>query len=474
MELDEKYQLIALKVVIFCWYAASACLMPYQTIHMKMLGITVEETAIVYTVLPFAQILASPMAGFIADKIGNYKPVLCISLIGTIITSFAMMVMPSSGDPDRLQSEEEKVRHQTLYGIYFTIRILFAISSGTVFNMLDSTAVALAEKLKSNFGVIRFWGILGTGLFSPICGGLVDYLNVGRDEYSINYSPTFYFFNFFILLTLISSLLLNIEVAAPPKNMLGNVKKLLKSFPVWILFVIIFILGTLWGFVESYLFWYLLDLGAPKLLLGFTLTTGALISLPFLVSAEWFVKKFGYANLMIIALAFYFIRCFGYSLISSPYWCFPFEAMEVFTYHLMWVAAITYSAELAPEGLRATMIGCVGSLHYGIGRASGSMIGGTLMAVFNARLAFRYLGIVAGVSTILYTICYYAYLRKYDPPSLGGAKANIATESNTTDDCKVAVELNKEPQPNGTSNDNIELGERCNTQEQPLSSTSID
>lgn len=56
--------------------------------------------------------------------------------------------------------------------------------------------------------------------------------------------------------------------------------------------------------------------------------------------------------------------------------------MEVFTYHLMWVAAITYSAELAPEGnqllesfvyyltmlitgLRATMIGCVGSLHYG-------------------------------------------------------------------------------------------------------------
>ena len=107
--------------------------------------------------------------------------------------------------------------------------------------------------------------------------------------------------------------------------MLGNVKILLKSFPVWILFVIIFILGTLWGFVESYLFWYLLDLGAPKLLLGFTLTTGALISLPFLVSAEWFVKKFGYANLMIIALAFYFIRCFGYSLISSPYWCFPFE-----------------------------------------------------------------------------------------------------------------------------------------------------
>lgn len=72
---------------------------------------------------------------------------------------------------------------------------------------------------------------------------------------------------------------------------------------------------------------------------------------------------------MIIALGFYFIRCFGYSLIQSPFWCFPFEvshksflnkcvieniphlqAMEAFTYHLMWVAATVYSAELAPEG----------------------------------------------------------------------------------------------------------------------------
>lgn len=39
--------------------------------------------------------------------------------------------------------------------------------------------------------------------------------------------------------------------------------------------------------------------------------------------------------------------------------------MEVFTCHLMWIAASMYSSQLAPEGLRATVLGVIGSLHYG-------------------------------------------------------------------------------------------------------------
>ena len=168
------------------------------------------------------------------------------------------------------------------------------------FTLLDATSIALCEKHGTSFGKVRFWGILGTGLFSPICGWLVDRLSQGLGEFETDYSPTFYFFNFFVLLTLIFSTILDIQVEPPPKNMLGNIWKLLQSFPIWVLFVVIFILGTLWGFVESFLFWYLLDLQAPKILLGLTLTTGALISLPFLITSKWFVLKLGNENIMIL------------------------------------------------------------------------------------------------------------------------------------------------------------------------------
>jgi MFS family permease len=71
-----------------------------MTIHMRQLGITVEETAFVYAILPLTQIFGGPISGFIADKIGNYKPVLLISLILCIVSSITIMFVPTSGDPN--------------------------------------------------------------------------------------------------------------------------------------------------------------------------------------------------------------------------------------------------------------------------------------------------------------------------------------------------------------------------------------
>ena len=155
---------------------------------------------------------------------------------------------------------------------------------------------------------------------------------------------------------------------------------------------------------------YLLDLKAPKYLLGLTLTVGAVIGLPFLHSSEWFMDKAGRVNLLILAQFVYMIRFVGYSFIQNPWFCIPFEAMEAFTLHLMWVAAVTYAASLTPPGLTATIQGTVGSIHYGVGRGLGSFIGGGLMAAFGARIAFRSMGIGAGVCAIVYATFHYSKL----------------------------------------------------------------
>jgi hypothetical protein len=51
----------------------------------------------------------------------------------------------------------------------------------------------------------------------------------------------------------------------------------------------------------------------------------------------------------------------------SAWWCFPFEALESLSVHMMWVAAATYCAILAPKGLLATLIGVIGMAHFSIG-----------------------------------------------------------------------------------------------------------
>lgn len=99
---------------------------------------------------------------------------------------------------------------------------------------------------------------------------------------------------------------------------------------------------------------------------------------------------------------------------SDAWWCFPFEAMESLSCHLMWVAAATYCAILAPKGLLATLIGVLGMAHFSLGRGSGSFCGGFLIGHVGTREAFRYMGLLA----VLGGCCYYAihllWLKKFD------------------------------------------------------------
>lgn len=52
----------------------------------------------------------------------------------------------------------------------------------------------------------------------------------------------------------------------------------------------------------------------------------------------------------------------------DPWWVFPFEAIESLAVHLMWVAAATYCALLAPKNLLATLIGVIGMSHFSLGK----------------------------------------------------------------------------------------------------------
>lgn len=95
-----------------------------------------------------------------------------------------------------------------------------------------------------------------------------------------------------------------------------NVADLFKYREVLVFLMMIFIMGNMWGFVESYLFIFLDELHAPKSLLGLTLTVGSLAGLPFLWSAETLVAKAGRVNILVLAFLLYFVRFFGYSYIT--------------------------------------------------------------------------------------------------------------------------------------------------------------
>lgn len=250
-------------------------------------------------------------------------------------------------------------------------------------------------------------------IFSPITGALID-LNSRRLGYT-DYSAAFYTFDVLLIVSAIAVFMMPLGKKLPADNIFRDLLNIFKMPALVIFLMFLFILGNLWGFIESYLFFYLRDLGAPNYLLGITVTVGTISSLPFLYGADNITRKIGHINVIIIAFFAHAVRLVGYSVIESAWWCFPFEAMESLSVHLMWVAAATYCATLAPKSLLATLIGVCGMAHFSIGRGSGSFLGGNIIAKFGIRQSFRLVGLVAVVSGITYAALHLIWLRYITP-----------------------------------------------------------
>lgn len=52
---------------------AYGVLLPYTSVHMKSLGMSVEETGAVYGIASVVGVLVPFFIGMVADKLGNFK-----------------------------------------------------------------------------------------------------------------------------------------------------------------------------------------------------------------------------------------------------------------------------------------------------------------------------------------------------------------------------------------------------------------
>ena len=68
-----KPELIWVKIIFFLQSASLVTLYPYISLHMRSLGFTMEDASIVNSIIPVADIFGPPLAGVLADKMGNFR-----------------------------------------------------------------------------------------------------------------------------------------------------------------------------------------------------------------------------------------------------------------------------------------------------------------------------------------------------------------------------------------------------------------
>ena len=79
----------------------------------------------------------------------------------------------------------------------------------------------------------------------------------------------------------------------PAKKVFKNLWKLILKPHIFMFLFIFFICGSVWGFLEAYLFWFLEDLGSTKLTMGLSLAVGTIAGVPLTIGSAFIIGRLG-------------------------------------------------------------------------------------------------------------------------------------------------------------------------------------
>ncbi|WAQ98165.1 MFSD6-like protein [Mya arenaria] len=91
-------QLLPVKLMYFFFMAGT--LLPFIPVYMRQLGLSAEETGIIYGVMPFVAFFVRPLIGVLADKIQRHKAVLIVCVLLTGVMYDLLLLTPAKQTHD--------------------------------------------------------------------------------------------------------------------------------------------------------------------------------------------------------------------------------------------------------------------------------------------------------------------------------------------------------------------------------------
>ncbi|RZC37605.1 uncharacterized protein BDFB_009230, partial [Asbolus verrucosus] len=301
------------------------------------------------------------------------------------------------------------------FWLYLFIRSIADIFPAAAVALL-STAVVIATRETStgrgDIGKQLAAGALGFAIFAPIIGGAAG----GK------FLAAMICFTVLMALAILILLFDNKMPLSPPEWWwhtrcgllalpMSSVRKY--GFEIAALGIILFLLGIFWNAIDAFLPGHIVNLKGTALIIGLTITTGALPAVILFIFAEKIVDYCSHSNILILCFVSYIIHHVSLLHIDVPGLLLIIETLEIFTLHLMWITAILYLRHLVPRKFTACGQALPVVTHFCLGRCIGALIGGLAHTESSKKFKDVHLGftIAAAVIATVYFFTYHFFLK---------------------------------------------------------------
>ncbi|XP_076049773.1 major facilitator superfamily domain-containing protein 6-like [Oratosquilla oratoria] len=463
-------QLAWVKTCVFFVMFGVVMIWPQLPLHQQSLNLTVEDVSFVSGGYFLITLMSPFFAGFVGDKIGNFK--VFMSLITALAGAFtflflaipAVVQVPSAAgenitstigaaaddisvnssfaDEDSLNATtlvNDPQSHAVTFYSYMAVRLIYGKKKS-----LD----AFTKGQYSNHGVlhrlhypqsVKIYKIALTHRFLQTSSYVLmdSTVLVYKTELGINYGfqriwgtiavvfssivggylvqdgqdfrPLFIASGVVQLIAAVLMLnMRNLDTRPPATRLTSDLWSVVRKHETLVFFLFMICIGVFFGFTETFLYIYLKSMGASNFLVSMTVAVGAPLEVILQVISSYVVGVIGYVPTLCICNIGHVVRYAGFRFMTDPMMVLPLEVADSITNGLLGTASVMYCGELALSSTVASLRGLLGATSSGIGRTIGAVAGNQLREYFGPRESWGVLAVAALVLSLFYAIYYVA------------------------------------------------------------------
>jgi len=431
--------MLACKLSYFFDQAKEGSLWPYLVLFQVSSGLGTFQAGIVNGLRFIGCLLGGPLWGMIADQKRIHRP------LAIVITIFAVTLQCSQpfiasylGPADKNtcpsrsnETTEEAERRQSLGLVhndkmFYTLLIVSIFAcffDGTTLSFVDSGVQKRIKVSKHpiDFGRQRLFGSVGYAVGSVASSAGIRYFPHANVSC---YAGMFCMYFIFGVCLMISFSRLfkgttttgeeNTSTGSPHAPVNPKVKeiiwKTLKSFHIIFFLATVLFNGLMRALVFSFTYLYLIELGAPTMLLGISMVVSQIASLTFYALVERIISLCGGTmQVMCLSCFSWVIRLLCLAFMKSYWLILPINVLNGVSASLFVAASIIHVRRTCPPVAFTTMYGIRNSLFNGGGYILANVVGGELYQLFGAKRLFLFTCLLCAVWVSIMV----AYLVKY-------------------------------------------------------------
>lgn len=376
-------KLLAPKLFYFAIAGTISSLGPFFGLYYQQLGIPSPQIGILTGLPSLITLFSAPLWTGAADYTHRHRRILLFTLVCSLISVW--LVMQGNSFVALIPSVS-----------------LYAFFLAPAQPLTDNAVLRLLGERKHEFGKQRILGSFAAGIAGPLVSTLVDRTGIRAA--------------FYCAMAFLGSgvgIASRMEMDQPDENPAMHAEpisywkglKVLLVDPRLAFFLLIVLLGmTARSTSFIYLYMHMTALGAPKSILGLTMTVLMIGELPFLFYSDKLLKHWGPRGLMIASLVSSAVMLFTFAWMRSPWLGIAIHLIHGLSYSGMWMAGVAFANHLAPPGLGATAQGVFNAVFNGLGFFGGSFFGGLLYDRYGGANLFFWSGALAVFALVLFLL----------------------------------------------------------------------